>query len=93
MTRQELNDFIESLNGSITNMQDQANYWLDSKEQLVMESEMHNKMIASLVTVLISDNFIFLRSRMLNKSMPLLNRKKRNKIALRVYSKISCMKK
>ena len=49
MSRPELQALIASLNSSISNMQDQANYWLDSKEQLVMESEMHNKMIASLV--------------------------------------------
>ncbi len=30
-------------------MQDQAGYWLDAKEQLIMDAEMHNKMIASLV--------------------------------------------
>lgn len=30
-------------------MQDQAGFWLDAKEQLVMDAEMHNKMIASLV--------------------------------------------
>ncbi|TPX33638.1 hypothetical protein SmJEL517_g03517 [Synchytrium microbalum] len=30
-------------------MQDQVNFWLDGREQLVMDAEMHNKMIASLV--------------------------------------------
>jgi hypothetical protein len=54
MSRPELQALIASLNSSILNMQDQANYWLDSKEQLVMESEMHNKMIASLVRMSIN---------------------------------------
>ena len=31
-------------------MQDQCNYWSDSIEKLVMEAEVFNKMIASLVT-------------------------------------------
>ena len=31
-------------------MQEQVNYWLDGKEQLMMDAEMNNKMIASLVT-------------------------------------------
>jgi hypothetical protein len=30
-------------------MQEQVDYWLDSKERLLMDAEMHNKMIASLV--------------------------------------------
>ncbi|KAJ1548759.1 hypothetical protein HK405_015545, partial [Cladochytrium tenue] len=30
-------------------MQEQANFWLDAREQLLMDAEMHNKMIKSLV--------------------------------------------
>ena len=37
------------LGGLVRRMQEQAGYWLDAKEQLVMDAEMHNKMIASLV--------------------------------------------
>ncbi|KAI9099720.1 hypothetical protein DFS34DRAFT_678305 [Phlyctochytrium arcticum] len=45
----ELQELILTLTSYHQKMQDQANYWLDSKEQLVMDAEMHNKMIASLV--------------------------------------------
>ena len=30
-------------------MQEQSAFWLDAKEQLLMDAEIHNKMIASLV--------------------------------------------
>jgi hypothetical protein len=30
-------------------MYEQSNYWLDAKEQLIMDAETHNKVIASLV--------------------------------------------
>ncbi|KAI8826573.1 uncharacterized protein EV422DRAFT_2049 [Fimicolochytrium jonesii] len=45
----ELSQLIAQLTTYHRKLQDQANYWLDSKEQLVMDAEMHNKMIASLV--------------------------------------------
>ncbi|KAK6092457.1 hypothetical protein MT418_007025 [Batrachochytrium dendrobatidis] len=45
----EIRDLIKSLMDHHLKMQEQANHWLDSKEQLVMDAEMHNKMIASLV--------------------------------------------
>ncbi|KAI8912245.1 hypothetical protein DFJ77DRAFT_511761 [Powellomyces hirtus] len=46
---EQLAALVASLTAAHQKMQDQANYWLDSKEQLVMDAEMHNKMIASLV--------------------------------------------
>ncbi|KNC99437.1 uncharacterized protein SPPG_05678 [Spizellomyces punctatus DAOM BR117] len=46
---EELADLVQQLTVYHQKMQDQANYWLDSKEQLIMDAEMHNKMIASLV--------------------------------------------
>ncbi|KAI9329294.1 hypothetical protein BDR26DRAFT_923008 [Obelidium mucronatum] len=49
MTTAELNTLIQSLASSQLKMQEQSNYWLDAKEQLLMDAEMHNKMIASLV--------------------------------------------
>jgi hypothetical protein len=49
-TKAELREFIQELQVSLQRIQEQANYWLDAKEQLVMDAEMHNKMIASLVT-------------------------------------------
>ncbi|KAJ3196364.1 hypothetical protein HK101_009177 [Irineochytrium annulatum] len=45
----ELEDLITQLALYQVKMQEQANFWLDSKEQLIMDAEMHNKMIASLV--------------------------------------------
>ncbi|KAJ3154673.1 hypothetical protein HDU89_007912 [Geranomyces variabilis] len=48
-TPEQLAALIASLTAAHQKMQDQANFWLDSKEQLVMDAEMHNKMIASLV--------------------------------------------
>ncbi len=48
-SKREIRELISTLSASLAKIQDQANYWLDAKEQLVMESEMHNKMIASLV--------------------------------------------
>lgn len=45
----ELVELIKSLALHQVKMQEQANYWLDAKEQLLMDAEMHNKMIASLV--------------------------------------------
>ncbi|KAJ3010251.1 hypothetical protein HKX48_007510 [Thoreauomyces humboldtii] len=45
----QLAALVANLTSSHQKMQDQANYWLDSKEQLIMDAEMHNKMIASLV--------------------------------------------
>jgi len=50
-SKEEVKNLIKSLNSSLGKVQTQANYWLDAKEQLVMESEMHNKMIASLVNL------------------------------------------
>lgn len=49
-SKQEVRELISRLSSSLSKIQEQANYWLDAKEQLVMESEMHNKMIASLVS-------------------------------------------
>ncbi|KAJ3325450.1 hypothetical protein HDV06_004309 [Boothiomyces sp. JEL0866] len=49
-SKTELRELIQVLQKSLQQMQEQTNYWLDSKEQLVMDAEMHNKMIASLVT-------------------------------------------
>jgi Domain of unknown function (DUF5102) len=49
-SKQEIREMIGHLSSSLSKIQEQANYWLDAKEQLVMESEMHNKMIASLVS-------------------------------------------
>nr|KAJ3418790.1 hypothetical protein HK105_007841 [Polyrhizophydium stewartii] len=46
---EEIREFVKALMDFHSKMQEQANYWLDSKEQLVMDAEMHNKMIASLV--------------------------------------------
>ncbi|KAJ3378196.1 hypothetical protein HDU92_007598 [Lobulomyces angularis] len=48
-TTDELKALIKTLSAMTHKIQDQANYWLDAKEQLVMDAEMHNKMIASLV--------------------------------------------
>ncbi|KAI8894121.1 hypothetical protein BC833DRAFT_606075 [Globomyces pollinis-pini] len=49
-TKTELKEYISNVQNSLSSVQDQINYWLDGKEQLVMDAEMHNKMIASLVT-------------------------------------------
>lgn len=48
-TSTELEAYLEQLKAYQTIMQEQVNYWLDSKEKLIMDAEMHNKMIASLV--------------------------------------------
>ncbi|KAJ3055256.1 hypothetical protein HK097_011057 [Rhizophlyctis rosea] len=48
-TISELQQLIQSLQTSQQRMQEQANEWLDAKERLIMDAEMHNKMIASLV--------------------------------------------
>ena len=45
----ELEELITRLKFYNQRVQEQANYWLDSKEQLIIDAEMHNKMIASLV--------------------------------------------
>ena len=39
----------ESLVDMAESMQVQAAYWLDAREQLLMDAEMHHKMIGSLV--------------------------------------------
>jgi ribosomal protein L29 len=49
-SKNELRELIQELQGSLHHIQEQSNYWLDAKEQLMMDAEMHNKMIASLVT-------------------------------------------
>ena len=46
---EDLRTLVSALMDYHQKMQEQANYWLDSKEQLIMDAEMHNKMIASLV--------------------------------------------
>ncbi|KAJ1565266.1 hypothetical protein HK096_003726 [Nowakowskiella sp. JEL0078] len=48
-TAGQLQDMIKQLLQSSTSLHQQANNWLDAKEQLLMDAEMHNKMIASLV--------------------------------------------
>ncbi|KAI8928126.1 hypothetical protein BC831DRAFT_548635 [Entophlyctis helioformis] len=48
-TTEEIRELVKALMSHHSKMQEQANYWLDSKEQLIMDAEMHNKMIASLV--------------------------------------------
>jgi hypothetical protein len=48
-TPQQLQTLINTLTEYNSKIQSQTNYYLDSKEQLVMESEMHNKMISNLV--------------------------------------------
>ena len=45
----ELESLIEDLQNYHQKMHEQANYWLDAKEQLIMDAETHNKVIASLV--------------------------------------------
>jgi Skp family chaperone for outer membrane proteins len=45
----ELQSLIKSLHIYHPKIHEQANYWLDAKEQLVMDAETHNKVIASLV--------------------------------------------
>ena len=49
-TPEQLKEISETLLELSRKMQEQAAYWLDAKEQLVMDAEMHNKMIASLVS-------------------------------------------
>ena len=49
-SKDELQDFIRSLNDSLIALQEQVNYWNEAKEQLLVDAEMHNKMIANLVT-------------------------------------------
>ncbi|KAJ3406839.1 hypothetical protein HDU80_010236 [Chytriomyces hyalinus] len=49
MSIAELSDLVQALAQLQVKMQEQSNFWLDSKEQLLMDAEMHNKMIASLV--------------------------------------------
>ncbi|KAJ3349173.1 hypothetical protein HDU83_000732 [Entophlyctis luteolus] len=49
MTTDELAQLVQGLAQAQVKLQEQSNYWLDSKEQLMMDAEMHNKMIASLV--------------------------------------------
>jgi Skp family chaperone for outer membrane proteins len=48
-TTEELQGFLNSLHLYHQKMHEQANYWLDAKEQLIMDAETHNKVIASLV--------------------------------------------
>ncbi|KAJ3130479.1 hypothetical protein HK098_000044 [Nowakowskiella sp. JEL0407] len=48
-TAEELQDIVRQLLTISTKLHQQSNYWLDAKEQLLMDAEMHNKMIASLV--------------------------------------------
>jgi uncharacterized small protein (DUF1192 family) len=45
----ELEELVGLLKQYSARIQNQVNYWLDGKEQLIMDAEMHNKMIASLV--------------------------------------------
>lgn len=46
---QELQSLVLSLQIYQQKMYEQSNYWLDAKEQLIMDAETHNKVIASLV--------------------------------------------
>lgn len=45
----DLEAIVKQLLQYNSKMHQQANYWLDAKEQLLMDAEMHNKMISSLV--------------------------------------------
>ncbi|KAJ3296312.1 hypothetical protein HDU79_006996 [Rhizoclosmatium sp. JEL0117] len=49
MSTAELTTLLQSLAAAQVKMQEQSNHWLDAKEQLLMDAEMHNKMISSLV--------------------------------------------
>ncbi|KAJ3143122.1 hypothetical protein HK100_009621 [Physocladia obscura] len=49
MATEDLTQLVQKLARSQLKLQEQSNYWLDAKEQLLMDAEMHNKMIASLV--------------------------------------------
>ena len=46
---QELESLLKNMQAYHQKMYEQANYWLDAKEQLIMDAETHNKVIASLV--------------------------------------------
>jgi hypothetical protein len=49
MDRSQVTSLIREIEQSAQRVSQQTEYWMDSREQLVMEAEMHNKMIASLV--------------------------------------------
>ena len=46
---QELQSLLQNFQIYQQKMYEQSNYWLDAKEQLIMDAETHNKVIASLV--------------------------------------------
>jgi hypothetical protein len=46
---QELESLLNNMQIYQQKMYEQSNYWLDAKEQLIMDAETHNKVIASLV--------------------------------------------
>jgi hypothetical protein len=46
----ELQNLIQELTQSLQMLNEQLAYWIDTREKLVMDGEMHNKMIASLVS-------------------------------------------
>ena len=46
---EELSNILSQMQLLNNKLNDQAIYWLDAKEQLAMDAEMHNKMIANLV--------------------------------------------
>jgi hypothetical protein len=45
----ELKEISKKIHFYTTRMQEHTSYWMDAKEQLLLDAEMHNKMIASLV--------------------------------------------
>lgn len=49
MSEEDLHNLLSRLVFLSKQMQEYTAYWLDAKEQLLMDAEMHNKMIASLV--------------------------------------------
>lgn len=46
----QLHALVAELKSSADKIQNQINSWMDAKEHLIIDSEMHNKMIASLVS-------------------------------------------
>lgn len=50
MDKMELHKLCGDMALTVGLMQDQEEYWLDQKTKLLMDAEIHNKMIASLVS-------------------------------------------
>lgn len=49
MTDEQLETLVQQFSDMSQRLKEQCSYWLDAKEQLILDAEMHNKMIASLV--------------------------------------------